>query len=197
MASTHLRPEARTVLFNCLADATLEVLDMEKSTFDRVLNMRMREYAQRASAPNIGESARIQSRWDNLLDNLAYACDENDLFEWDGDVKPLPAISATTRLMLVVVHGEVLVPAEGRFLIIWDEILRLTPDLSDVNRDLWEQAQRRWTKGVDKAASQLRQERGKARGEGVEYRPRRVFVVILGVVLALAVAIAVFARLTS
>ena len=197
MASTHLRPEARSALFNCLADAALEALNMEKGMFDRVLNMRMREYAERVAADNSQGGVRTQARWDKLLENLAYACDENELFEWDVDVKPLAPVSMMTKMMLLWVHREVLMPAEGRFLIMWGEILRLSPDLSDVSRDLWEEAQSRWTKGIREAAAQLPREGDGVRGERVSYRPRRMFVVILGVVLALAVALPILARVSS
>lgn len=95
-AATYQDRKIRFPLYDHIADKMLISLGMEKKLFNDTLNKRMEEYGGTMVRWILGEITdlvRTKGIVEGYLRNLAYSIDKQDLFFWEGKVKPPPLLS--------------------------------------------------------------------------------------------------------
>jgi hypothetical protein len=125
-------------LDNFVADDMPESVCMDKKTFDSILDKRMEEYGGILVDWNRREityDLRNKKLLQGFLDNLIYSISKQDLYYWEGKIKPLPWTDANQVLIMHIIFKEMLLPIEIRFRKIIRNIFKATPDFTQLSTD--------------------------------------------------------------
>ena len=121
----------RIPLFNFIADNMLQTSDIERSVFNSTLNKRMQEYVGIQTDGQLTAEAKNKKLLRGFLDNLTYSVSEQNLFQWEGSVKPLPFTGATEFAQMHIIFAAELMPVELK---LWEVVKSIFTANSDFTR---------------------------------------------------------------
>lgn len=127
------KQELRIPLFNFIADNVLQTLDIERSVFNSTLNKRMAEYVGIRTDGQLTAEAKNEKSLRGFIDNLTYSISEQDLFQWEGRVKPLPLTGATEVAQMHIIFAAGLMPVELK---LWEAVKKIfaaNPDFTQLS----------------------------------------------------------------
>lgn len=102
----------RKPLFNFIADNMLQASDIERRVFNNTLNIRMQEYVGIQTDGRLTAEEKIEKLLQGFLGNLTYSVSEQSLFQWEGNIKPLPFLGADEVLQMQIIFRAELMPVE-------------------------------------------------------------------------------------
>jgi len=123
----------RIPLFNFIADNMLQTLDIERSTFNSTLHKSMEEYVGIQTDGQLTAHTRNEKLLRGFIDNLTYSISEQDLFQWEGRVKPLPFTGATEFLEMHIIFATGLMPVELKLWEVGKSIFAANPDFTKLS----------------------------------------------------------------
>jgi len=123
LAALYQEEKIRRELFHFLADRMIGTLAIEKEIFNNVLNRRMQEYGGIQVDESLTDDSRRKKLLQGFLDNLTYAISKQDLFCWEGKIKPLPLTDADELFLMHIIYKDGLWPMEIRFRIMVKHLL--------------------------------------------------------------------------
>lgn len=123
----------RMPLFNFIADKMLEILDIEKNTFNSTLNKRMEEYAGIQTDRQLTNDLRTKKLVQGFVDNLTYSISKQDFFRWEGKRKPLPLLGINEVLTMHITYKDILLPLEIGFAKMVKNLFKANSDFTQLS----------------------------------------------------------------
>ena len=121
----------RIPLFNYIADNMLQTLDIERSVFNSTLSKRMAEYVGIQTDAQLTAEVKNKKLLRGFLDNLTYSVSEQNLFQWEGSIKPLPFTGDTEVLQMHIIFAAELMPVELK---LWEVVKSIFAANSDFTK---------------------------------------------------------------
>jgi len=109
----------------------LQTSDIERSVFNSTLNKRMQEYVGIQTDGQLTAEAKNKKLLRGFLDNLTYSVSEQNLFQWEGSVKPLPFTGGTEVAQMHIIFAAELMPVELK---LWEVVKSIFTANSDFTR---------------------------------------------------------------
>jgi len=132
----------REPLFNFIVDNMFKALHIKEKFFVRILNKRMEEYGGIKADAKLTNDLRQQRLAQSFVDNLAYSIFEKNLFDWEGEIKPVPLLDALKVFAIYAIYSEELLPVEATFLIIQRNLFAANSDFTRLSRKELENIQK-------------------------------------------------------
>ena len=130
LAHLHQDREVRKALFKYCAGREQGILEINGKTFYSILNKRMEEYGKLTRENKTSCNPFEQGLGGNFIQNLTYSVFENKLFEWEGEIKPVPILDAMKCFRISVIFTESLSPVHDIFIIITKNLFTKSPDFT-------------------------------------------------------------------
>lgn len=134
LAHEYQHRKVRESLVRYCAAQIRGLLNMDEATFYRVLDKRMEEYGRLVRENKRSSNPFEEGLEGNFIQNLSYAVFENKLFEWEGEVKPVPVLDAMKCWMMSLIFVASLLPANATMTVIIRNLFAKSPDITTLNR---------------------------------------------------------------
>ncbi len=130
LAHLHQGRAVREALFEYCAARIQSVLEINGKTYSNILNKRMEEYGRLVRENKMSSNPFEQGLGGNFIQNLTYSVFMNKLFEWEGEIKPIPILDAMKCFGISVIVTESLFPIHEIFIIITKNLFTRSSDFT-------------------------------------------------------------------
>ena len=130
---TYQDQKLRTPLYSFIADNMLQTSDIERRTFSNTLKIRMQEYAGIQADRRLIAEEKNEKQLRGFLGNLTYSVSEQSLFQWEGNIKPLPFLGADEVFQMHIIFRAELMPVELKLWEVIKSILTANSDFTSLS----------------------------------------------------------------
>lgn len=121
-------------LFNLVFDEMTEALGLREKRFLKTFRKRFDEYLDIWFDTELENGTQKDKLSQCFVDNWTYSILENNLFDWEGETKPIPVLDAIRLFAAQLIYKELLSPVETIFLTTTRCLFQQNPDITKLTK---------------------------------------------------------------